>query len=113
MNDEYTRNILRPDNYELFDIVRDRLNHRPIEPIESIAYDIGVSVDDLCRWVIGFREAGRPSAPYQSPKFAAIGPSRSTSTDLWADGESKRRQRFAQKARDGARAARLAMEESH
>jgi hypothetical protein len=30
MNDEYTRNILRPDNYELFDIVRDRLNHRPI-----------------------------------------------------------------------------------
>ena len=111
--DEYTRNMLRPDNYELFDIVRDRLNHRPIEPIESIAFDIGVTVDDLCRWVIGFSEKNRPKAPYQSPKFAPIGPSRSTSTDMWADSEEKRRQRIAQKARDGARAARMAMEESH
>ena len=109
--DEYTRNLLTADNYELFDNVRDRLNLRPVEPIQSIAYDLGVTVDDLCRWVIGFSEKKRPK--YQSPKFAAIGPSRSTSTDLWADSEEKRRQRIAQKARDGARAARLAMEESH
>lgn len=109
--DEYTRNILTADNYELFDMVRDRLNHRPIEPIESIAFDIGVSVDELCRWVIGFSEKKRPKAPYQGKAFAPIAQPRSTSVPLWADDQDRQRRRIAQRARDGARATRLALEE--
>lgn len=109
MMDEYAENLLRPDNYELFDNVRWRLNARPVEPIENIAHDVGVSVDELCRWVIGFKEKGRPRSHYQSPKFAALRPP-SGGCELWADDESNRRRRIAQKARDGARATRLALE---
>lgn len=109
--DEYTRNMLCADNYDLFDNVRWRLNARPVEPIESIAADIGVSVDDLCRWVIGFREAKRPK--YQSPNFAPLAQPRTPGVELWADDEDRHRQRIAQKARDGARATRLALERAH
>jgi hypothetical protein len=106
--DEYTRSILCADNYELFDKVRNRLNLRPAEPVESIANDLGVTVDDLCRWVISFKEAKRPK--YQSAKLAPIAPPRAPSVGLWADDEDRRRQRIAQKARDGARATILALE---
>lgn len=106
-DDEFARNILRPDNYELFDIVRDRLNARPVEPIDSIARDIGVTVDQLCRWVIKFSEKNRPKKHYQSKEFAALDMTRAKSTDLWSDRPDRQRQRIAQKARDGARAARL------
>lgn len=109
-DDDYARSILRPDNYELFDIVRGRLNARPSEPIDCIAGDIGVSVDQLCRWVVRFSEKKRPK--YQSPKFAALRPPAVSPPDLWADEETRRRQRFAQKARDGARATRLALAEA-
>lgn len=109
--DEYTKSLLCADNYELFENVRWRLNARePFEPIESIAHDIGVSVDDLCRWVISFKEPRRPK--YQSPKFAALAPPKVTGSDPWADDEGRRRARFAQKARDGARAALLALEKA-
>ena len=110
MTSEYARNILCPDNYDLFDSVCRRLNARPIEPIESIAYDIGVTVDELCRWVIGFKEEKRRiKSPDQGKARAPLAQSRCTSTPLWSDDEDRRRQRIAQKARDGARAAREAM----
>lgn len=112
MSSEYARNILCADNYELFDIVCRRLNARPIEPIESIAYDVGVTVDELCRWVIGFKEERRRvKSPYQGKARAPLAQSQSTSTPLWSDTDDGRRARIAQKARDGARAARLAMME--
>lgn len=107
--DDFARSILRPDNYDLFDIVRDRLNARPAEPVEVIAQEIGVTVDQLCRWVIGFRESGRPRSTYQSAKFAALRPPDRPSPDVWADVDDRRRQRMAQKARDGARARREAL----
>ncbi len=110
-DDDFAESILRPDNFDLFDNVRWRLNARPVEPIENIAHDIGVTVDQLCRWVIGFSEKGR-SNPYQSPRYAALGQPRTNSVALWADTEDRRRQRIAQKARDGARAAREAMEKA-
>ena len=110
--DEYTESLLRPDNYDLFENVCWRLRARPVEPIDSIALDVGVTVDDLCRWVLGFREKGRPKAPYQSRKFAALRPPVVATPDPWADDEDRRRQRFAQKARDGAREARMALEKS-
>lgn len=112
-DDEYARNILRPDNYDLFDIVRDRLKARPAEPIDSIAADIGVTVDQLCRWVVSFSEKRRLRSNYQSKKFAAIGDQRVHSNGMWNDDEDRRRARAAQKARDGARATRLALEEQH
>jgi transposase-like protein len=102
---EYARNILRPDNYELFDMVRDRLNHRPIEPIESIAYDIGVTVDELCRWVIKFSEKGRKRQQYQSKAFAPLAQPRGATREGWEQSDDMRRQKIAQRARDGARAA--------
>lgn len=111
--DEYTHSLLRPDNYELFDKVRDRLNARPVEPIECIARDVGVSVDHLCRWVIGFREKGRPKAPYQSPKFAALAqPRKNGGGGDWGQSENIRRMKAWSKAREGARAAREAMNDA-
>jgi hypothetical protein len=110
MSDEYTRSILCADNYDLFDKVRDRLNIRPPEPIQSIAFDLGVTVDDLCRWVIGFKESKRPK--YQSAKLAPIAQPRTKAVTIWADDEDRRRQRIAQKARDGARATILALEKA-
>jgi hypothetical protein len=53
--------VLRPDNQELFDRVRDKLNQRsPSIPMASIADEIGVSIEELCRWFIGFREPRDP-----------------------------------------------------
>jgi hypothetical protein len=107
---EVARNVLRPDNYELFDEVRKRLNQRdPVIPIAGIAAWIGVTEDELIRWVIGFSEKGRLRSNYQSKKFAAIGEPRVRNTGIWTDDEDRRRARVAQKARDGARAAREAM----
>lgn len=54
--------ILTPDNYDLFDLVSYQLNQRnPVIPIEATARGLGVSVDALCRWVIGFRERRTPA----------------------------------------------------
>ncbi len=106
MTDEYTENLLRPDNYELFDNVRNRLNARPVEPIDCIARDVGVSVDDLCRWVIGFREKGRPTSPYQKPAYAPLRPPSKPIPDQWADTADRRRQAIWKKQREGAAAAR-------
>lgn len=103
---ERARNLLRPDNYELFDEVRDRLNQRdPVIPIAGIAAWIGVTEDELIRWVIGFTEKGRLRSNYQSKKFAALGERRVRNSGIWNDDEDRRRSRIAQKARDGARAA--------
>lgn len=110
-DDDYANSILRPDNYDLFDMVRARLNAKPTEPIDIIAGEIGVTVDQLCRWVIRFSEKRRPK--YQSPKFAPLRPPVVSPPDLWADDEARRRQRIAQKARDGARAALRALEAEH
>jgi hypothetical protein len=115
MDDELernARNLLRPDNYDLFEQVRLELNARnPVIPIDDIASRLCVSVDDLCRWVIGFKEAKR-KAPYQSPVFAPLRPPKVSGPDVWADDEARRRQKFAQKARDGARATILALEKA-
>lgn len=110
---EFARNVLRRDNYELFDIVRDRLNARPVEPIASIALEIGVTVDELCRWVISFSEKKRQRVPYQGKQFAPIAKPRNPNngTPIWAEAPDRQRQRNAQKASDGARATRLALAE--
>lgn len=108
------RNLLRPDNYDLFEQVRLELNARnPVIPIDEIAARLCVSVDDLCRWVIGFKESRKKQrVPYQSAGFAALRPPKVEPSDPWADGEARRRARFAQKARDGARATILALEKA-
>lgn len=106
--DDFAESILRPDNYDLFDTVRFRLNARPAEPVASIAADIGVTVDQLCRWVIGFTEKGRGGF-YQAKRYSALRPPEKSIPDLWADDEGRRRERMAQKARDGARATREAL----
>lgn len=107
--DAFARSILRPDNYDLFDIVRRRLDARPAEPVECIARDIGVTVDQLCRWVIAFKERKGTKAHYQGKSFAAVRPPSQAIADVWADEDSRKRKRIAQKARDGARAALEAM----
>lgn len=113
--DEYARNMLRPDNYALFDAVRNRLNAKPYEPIDSIAAEVGVTVDQLCRWVIGFSEKHRERAqrvPYQSKAFAPIAQPRSKGAGSdWAQSENIRRMKAWKKQRDGARAAREAIEQ--
>lgn len=109
MTDAYTRNILRPDNRELFAIVCSRLNARPVEPIECIANDVGVSVDDLCRWVIGFKESRRTTA-YQSPRFAPLPQPKYENGHDDQQPENIRRMKAWKRAHEGARATRLAME---
>jgi hypothetical protein len=108
------RNLLRPDNYDLFEQVRLELNARnPVIPIDDIASRLCVSVDDLCRWVIGFKEPTvKRKQFYQAPAFAPLRPPKVSPPDAWADDEYRRKQRFAQKARDGARATILALEKA-
>jgi hypothetical protein len=104
------RNLLRPDNYELFDEVRDRLNQRdPVIPIDGVAAWLGVTVDELCRWIIKFSEKKRPKSIYQSKAFAPLAQPRQSGATQWADDQYRQRQRIAQRARDGARAAREAL----
>lgn len=104
------RNVLRPDNYELFDEVCARLNQRdPVIPVVGIAAWVGVTEDELVRWVIKFSEKKRPQrSPYQNKDFAPVAQPRGHGVDLWSDSPDRQRQRIAQKARDGARAALLA-----
>lgn len=108
---ERGRNLLRPDNYDLFDQVCERLNQRdPVVPVAGIAAWLGVTEDELCRWIIGFRGTRRPRSTYQSRAFAPLAQPRAAGVELWADSEDRRKQRIAQRARDGARATRLALE---
>lgn len=98
------RNLLRPDNRELFDEVCLRLNARkPVIPIQVIADDIGVSVDALCRWVIGFKESRRQTA-YQSPKFAPLPIPKHVNGHDAQQPENIRRMKAWKKAHEGARA---------
>lgn len=53
--------ILTPDNYELFDLVCDQFNNYPAVTVAQTASGLGVTVDDLCRWVIGFKERRPPA----------------------------------------------------
>lgn len=62
--------ILTPDNYELFKLVRDQLNEHPTVSIDATARGLGVSVDDLCKWVIAFKE---PRPPAILPRVSSIG----------------------------------------
>ena len=49
--------ILRPDDHDLFKLVSAKLNQRnPIIPMEVIAESLCVTVDELCRWVLAYRE---------------------------------------------------------
>lgn len=99
--------ILRPDNRELFETVKCKLNQRsPVIPVATIADEIGVTVDELCRWFISYKE--RKGKAYQSPRFAALAPPRMKTTDQWADTEEDRRMAIWRKQTEGARKARLA-----
>lgn len=98
--------LLRPDARELFETVRTRLNARdPAEPIQAIADDLGVTVDQLCRWFIAYKEPRRHKKAYQSPRFPALPEPLGKITDPWADSEARRRQAIWKKQREGAKAA--------
>jgi hypothetical protein len=102
--------LLRPDNHELFDAVRKRLNQRdPVVPIAMIAWDLGVTVDELCKWIMAYKEPRKPKA-YQSPRFPAIGAPLVKSAPEWAQGDSTRRFLAWKRAHDGAVKARKALE---
>jgi len=68
---ETAERILTPDNVALFNMVRDQLNDFPTVPIAATARGLGVSVDDLCRWIIGFKE---PKAPALLPMTTSLMP---------------------------------------
>lgn len=107
----YASEILCADNYELFDRVCARLNAKPIEPIDIIASDIGVTVDELCRWVIAYRAPKHKRPPYQSPKLAPIAQPRRDTGPVEARSHDAQRFLAWKKASEGAREARLAAEE--
>jgi hypothetical protein len=97
--------LLRPDDRELFERVREQLNRRnPPVSIQVVADEIGVSVDDLCRWVLAYKEPRKKKA-YQSPRFPAIAPPKHRISDPWADDENRRRQAMWRKQHAGATAA--------
>lgn len=106
----YASEILCADNYELFDRVCARLNAKPIEPIDIIASDIGVTVDELCRWVIAYRAPKNKRPPYQSPKLSPIAQPRRETGPADTRSPDSRRLLNWKKATEGARAARQALE---
>lgn len=63
--------ILTPDNYHLFDLVREQLNEYPQVPIAATARGLGVTPDALCRWFIGFKEY-RPPAVLPSARASGL-----------------------------------------
>ena len=61
------RDILRPDNHELFDRVRLRLVKRhPAIPFEDIAAEFGVEVNELIAWFLSYR---LPKPPTVLPHY--------------------------------------------
>ena len=109
------RDILRPDNRELFETVRTRLNARhPVEPVQAIADELGVTVDELCRWFVAYKEPRKAKA-YQSPRFPALPQPSQPQRDPWVDSEERRRMAIWRKQTEGARKARLeaAMADDH
>jgi hypothetical protein len=101
--------LLRPDNRELFETVRDKLNQRsPVVPVQFIADELGVTVDELCRWFIAYKEPRKAKA-YQSPRFPALPEPKQPIRDPWADSEERRRQAIWKRQHEAARAAREAM----
>lgn len=110
-HDRNARNLLRPDNRDLFEEVRLRLNARhPVISIDTIAADIGVTVDALCRWVMEYREPKARRSVYQSPKFAALPAPKYAKGHDASQPDNIRAMKAWQRQHDGARAARLASE---
>lgn len=109
--DRNARNLLRPDNRDLFEEVRLRLNARhPVISIDTIAADIGVTVDALCRWVMEYREPKARRSVYQSPQFAALPRPKYGSGHDDQQPDNIRAMKAWQRQRNGARATRLANE---
>lgn len=100
--------LLRPDNHELFDHVRLRiLSKDPVFTMDQIAVEFGVSVDELCRWIMAYKEPRKAKA-YQAPRFAPIGQPRKASAPSWVKDDDARRFIAWKRSRDGAKAAREA-----
>lgn len=102
------QDLLRPDNHDLFDEICARLNQRPVVPFETIAAELGCSVDQLVRFVAEHKLPPRQKSFYQSPRFAALRPPFRDVHDAFAAPLTRQRETHAQRARDGARATRLA-----
>jgi hypothetical protein len=96
------RDFLRPDNHDLYDEIAAEMNAQPPVSLTSIADRLGVSVDELCRFVLEHRNP--------SPRFPALRPPRHAGVDTFVLPAEAQSRRNAQRARDGARATRLALE---
>jgi hypothetical protein len=102
------RDFLRPDNHDLYDEIAAEMNAQPPVSLTSIADRLGVSVDELCRFVLEHRNP--PKSAYQSPRFPALRPPRHAGVDTFVLPAETQSRRNAQRARDGARATRQALE---
>lgn len=106
--------LLRPDNHDLFDHVRLRiLSKTPVFTMAMIADEFGVTVDELCRWIMDYKQPGRRrKSVYQAPRFPAIAQPRRDSGPDWARSDDARRQAAWKRASEGARAAREAAKDA-
>jgi hypothetical protein len=69
-------NDLHPTNHELMKMVRQRVKQDPPIPMTQIARELGFDVDDLCAWIVAYREPRRPKAYLRrdGPPIAALNP---------------------------------------
>lgn len=56
MNPHQSPDTLRPDNHELWLMVRKRLNQRPSIPMNQIAAELGVDPKAMVDWFLAFKE---------------------------------------------------------
>ena len=102
--------ILTTHNHDLMKLVKARVDAE--YPMSFIAHELGVDVDDLCRWILhDYREPRvRKHKPYQNKGATALGEPKRPGNS-WSPAEQVRRQSAWQRQRDGAAAARKAIAE--
>lgn len=95
--------VAMPNDRRLMGFLRDRV--AADAPMTTIAAELGVGVDDLCAWIMAYKE---PRHRYvdNSKGGAAILVSDGPVRDHWSLSESARRFEIWRKSHYGARAAR-------
>jgi hypothetical protein len=85
-----------------------RIQCNTTKPMTRIAAELGVDVDDLCAWIMAYKEP-RKARPYENKGAGPIGEPKRPGNS-WSPAAQARRQAAWLRQRDGAAATRRMLE---
>jgi hypothetical protein len=102
----YAGQAMTRDDHELMRLIRARVNQNPPIPMSQIAAELGVDIDELCAFIMAYKEPRQRKAfdnRSYGPPIARVTPG---NVDHWSQPEQAQRFLNWRRARDGAAQAR-------